>query len=986
MEGNPVPSLCVGDPSPDGYASKTYKVCHPSPLDVPTTPSSFSLNDFREPGRVTVLANYYIGCNAGRRESGVFAHVGQRYYDKYPDRVVFITSLKGGSTCGQWANIYQRDAERMYKGIERPREMPLSVNDLNYEIRDDYFTTPFGHPSYVVLDGNLTVRAKFAGPCCPEEYGCPNDIALTLDGRLSGILDGILAETGGKEKDGAPEPTATQPEEAVPTAAPIKSTERPTPTEHPTRVVSDQCEVGEWSDWSPCSVECGDTPGVSFRWREVLDERTRIGVADENKLSPCPEPVDKRECLAPTLGVARNVFSACGPDLCVPELGLSYTVDAVQTDFDSPRDVAFHPAPGKHLLYYSEGRDFNPSAGEEAWVVNGNNHSVSIVASLGDRDHQTTISRRDRGYYHYMINATALSFNTVSGSGRDSDKDSFGYWAVCNDNNNDYLGSKEPNYFMGPTLYNSDPNGGNLVNRVGDECRPGEPCFFLHADMLHESPSCIGIAHDPETSTAFGNVYWAFDATGNRENGQLVRFDFQQPHGPGSMDHSVAAIRRYPEIKLQRGPPGVHAGVVVHPTRREVYIASPGAGMVIVVGADSGTFARTAREEYPIFSNRLPSFEYSIWECVDHKVFASGLSVPSGMALSHDGERLFVAEHFTGKIHIFEVSTGSRLSTIATGYESVGGMAIAPQSGVLHFVDSDTNSLVAVRASRQCSSPSGSRLSAGFTAAVEEAKERIDSEFSLMRNYACQANPIVPDVSFFDQVHVESGYADDDPNVQSSAGMDDTASLLANRTDCERDSPLNFDALLLGGYYCHQCLPHNQGAMCDFGGKCSNVQWRGYTCDNEFMLDTTTRTLKAVNGSSVDMTSLRLIRGVTYRITAVGNGVVSIHGESGGGIGSTISIPGNDCNCASKGPLLIPIDRYSPSVVLLKIENGEGVATISLSVLGDPDPLPSKSPTSLPDNDSSPFSPNNTSPAASSSSCWLGQVVFSLVWAWFNFL
>ena len=50
--------------------------------------------------------------------------------------------------------------------------------------------------------------------------------------------------------------------------------------------------------------------------------------------------------------------------------------------------------------------------------------------------------------------------------------------------------------------------------------------------MLHESPSCIGIAHDPEVTTAFGNVYWAFDTTGNRENGQLVRFDFQQPHGP----------------------------------------------------------------------------------------------------------------------------------------------------------------------------------------------------------------------------------------------------------------------------------------------------------------------------------------------------------------------------------------------------------------------------------------------------------------------
>ena len=93
---------------------------------------------------------------------------------------------------------------------------------------------------------------------------------------------------------------------------------------------------------------------------------------------------------------------------------------------------------------YSEGRSFYPDEGEEAWVVNGLNHSVSIVASLGS-PMQTTISRRDRGYYHYMINATALAFNMVTDSGRSPDRDSFNYWAVCNDNTNNYLGFKEPN-------------------------------------------------------------------------------------------------------------------------------------------------------------------------------------------------------------------------------------------------------------------------------------------------------------------------------------------------------------------------------------------------------------------------------------------------------------------------------------------------------------------------------------------------------------
>ena len=44
------------------------------------------------------------------------------------------------------------------------------------------------------------------------------------------------------------------------------------------------------------------------------------------------------------------------------------------------------------------------------------------------------------------------------------------------------------------------------------------------------------------------------------------------------------------------------------------------------------------------------------------------------------------------------------------------------------------------------------------------------------------------------------------------AGMDEAAALLLNRTDCEYDSELNFDQLLLGGYFCHICLPYANGS------------------------------------------------------------------------------------------------------------------------------------------------------------------------------
>lgn len=186
---------------------------------------------------------------------------------------------------------------------------------------------------------------------------------------------------------------------------------------------------------------------------------------------------------------------------------------------------------------------------------------------------------------------------------------------------------------------------------MGAEWEPDEECYFLHSDMLHETPACIGRTHDPETRTAWGAVYWAFDAMGNQENGQLVRYDFEQPHGPGSMDHFVAAIRRFPDVTLTRGGPGVHAGMVVHPETRELFVAVPGENKIIALHADSGEYARTARGEYPMYSNALPSFEYSIYECPIQRDFATGINTPTGMALNPNGDRLFDAERATGTIH-----------------------------------------------------------------------------------------------------------------------------------------------------------------------------------------------------------------------------------------------------------------------------------------------------------------------------------------------
>lgn len=885
--GQVVPALCEGDVV--DLPSKRYEICDPS------NAGSFTMNDLAGPGRVTVFANYYTGCNAGRRESGVFAHVSQRFYNQYGKRTTFIQSLKGGGTCQQWADLFQTDALQLYGDDSSvsvsviPKEMPWTVDDGNYELRDDLFTTPFGHPSYVILDGNLQIRHKFIGPCCGYEdyYDCTADIAKLLDVQLTAAIETILQETVEEEvilPDGEDPLVDTSSDQEI------------------TLV---DCEIGDWANWSECSVTFGS--GVQFRHRVVTPGACYA-------LAP---PIETQSCEA-------NVGTEdVDEDTCIQEFGQNYEIETIASGFDSPRDVAFHPTPGYHLGEYSEGRPFSPNVGgEEAWVVNGNNHSVSIIASLGT-DQQTTMSRRDRGYYHYMINGTALAFNMVSNSNRTTDRDGYNYWAICNDNLNTYIDTKEANYFMGPTLYNSSPKKRNVVNRLGDECQPEDsPCYFLHSDMLHESPGCIGIAHDPETITAYGNVYWAFDSTGNRNSGQLVRFDFQQPHGPGSMDHSIAAIRRYVEVELERGPPGVHAGMVVHPTLRQLILSVPGSNKILVVGADSGQFARTAREEYPIFSNRLPSFEYSIWECAEFAEFATNLDMPTGLALSLDGETLFVGERGSGNILVYEIRTGAPLYSIPTPFRSIGGLAVSPKTGMLYFVDQDTNTLNRIQPLEDCTNPVPSRVNPSFEEAFQQVVEDIfgiDQEtagqsvspFSLMmHDFTCQVDPVIPNATFFDQVHVNTGYADENPNVQSvMAGMDEAAALLANRTDCEWDSELNFDALLLGGYFCHQCLPE-QKLACDMGGVCTNVQWVGYTCGNEYVIQTGENAqIQTANGTLVDPSEVVLKDQVTYRFTVVGDGTVCAQ--------RTKEV------CASKGPLLVAIHNEGQNEISFTIDGKE---------------------------------------------------------------
>lgn len=159
-------------------------------------------------------------------------------------------------------------------------------------------------------------------------------------------------------------------------------------------------------------------------------------------------------------------------------------------------------------------------------------------------------------------------------------------------------------------------------------------------------------------------------------------------------------------------------------------------------------------------------------------------------------------------------------------------MSFSPSTQVLHFVDEETNTLNAVQRTTPCQRPVASRSSIDFERMLSVAEANLGKSFSILRNYSCTVDPQFPDAVFFDQVHDDTGYASDNPDVQSDmAGKAAEAALLANRTDCGPTSPLNFDQLLLGGYFCHHCLPDNDGAMCDGGETGTFVTMNSWSCE-----------------------------------------------------------------------------------------------------------------------------------------------------------
>ncbi len=297
---------------------------------------------------------------------------------------------------------------------------------------------------------------------------------------------------------------------------------------------------------------------------------------------------------------------------------------------DDPKDLDFHPALNR----------------SELWVVNHkteNSGGTTVTYSKAGQPGQKSLLRQDGNAWHFMSLPTGIAFSN-NGNFATSP-------GVFDANHN----GGAP--FTGPSLWSSDPNiyarpsGGN----------------GSHLDMLHQSPLCMGIAHEID------NAFWVFDANQN----DIVRYDFVDDHGPGNDDHSDARVRRFP-IPVRRINGEIPCHLELDKSSGWLYIADNGNRRIVRLDINSGTAGST-----PSFGPYEPLAEYVnmtgiTWE----NYIDSGLVQPSGIDVIED--RLLVSDHSNGDIIIYNISGASpvELGRIQTGAPGIMGITVGPEGNI----------------------------------------------------------------------------------------------------------------------------------------------------------------------------------------------------------------------------------------------------------------------------------------------------------------
>merc|ERR1712028_256729 len=449
-------------------------------------------------------------------------------------------------------------------------------------------------------------------------------------------------------------------------------------------------------------------------------------------------------------------------------------------------------------------------------------------------------------------------------------------------------GGDNGNMFMGPTLFDSSES--LRVDSMGSLSKCGKEknstCFLRHIDMLHESPSCMGIVHDDEVyqcpgkSTFQKNVYWSFDGHGKGEQrrrlpkaepapdgeehvekeegdaekgdgeeeekggrkGMLMRYDFERDHGGCNgylcADHGEAEVRRYEDVILTRAP-NIPSHIAFDTKYRDLWIADTGGARILRVDSDSGRSDRTAIYEYPIYSSTHLHFNYKIWKCTRYETLIDQTTAgmlpedkanfqPSGVVMD-DAGMVYVSNFATGNILAIDKYHGTIVKTLQTGrINALAGLEIHTDNNEYLFV-LDQNQGELLRISKQ-SSNGNVRSNNNNNNACEDSTTNMHTR--IRRPYPTTVGDAsaICKSSFIktDAVATVGDAIVHDPGYMNIAipkdyGMD-------VETPCHDPISLksnyNLDALLMAGHTCHRCLPN----PCHNGGTCTGVQENGFSC------------------------------------------------------------------------------------------------------------------------------------------------------------
>lgn len=312
----------------------------------------------------------------------------------------------------------------------------------------------------------------------------------------------------------------------------------------------------------------------------------------------------------------------------------------------------------EHGLDDPQDLDFNPFREGELWIINKGipeTGGTTVMLSNAGTPQQTFDKRKDGNAWHFMSLPSAISFSNN------------GNWATSS-------AIMDANHsggtFAGPTLWSSDlniyarPSGGN----------------GSHMDMLHGSPYSMGIEAERD------NIFWVYDSY----HQHIVRYDFQQDHGPGNDDHSDGKIHRYTQAKITRNKSNLPSHIVLDKEKKWLYVVDGGNKRIFRMDIRSGN----QKSNLPLINEPLAE-HWEMENVVTELVISSGYGLDNPCGIEINGNRLFVSEYNTGEILCFDIGSKELLGKISTGKPGIIGIKL-DRHGKLWYVNALTSEVYRV--------------------------------------------------------------------------------------------------------------------------------------------------------------------------------------------------------------------------------------------------------------------------------------------------